>query len=86
MWHSNRRSWTLRAKVGGEREQRRHWQHVRRDGADGLGRIGLEVDDMDFVVGHLLHVLAVLDHIDGVGDERDRAGGIDVEVDRRGRA
>jgi|GraSoi_2013_60cm_1033757.scaffolds.fasta_scaffold44623_1 hypothetical protein len=29
MWHSNRRSWTLRAKVGGEREQRRHWQHVR---------------------------------------------------------
>ena len=54
-----------------------------RDRADGLGRIGLEVDDVDFVVGHLLQALAILDHIDGVGDERDRAGGIDGEVDRR---
>jgi hypothetical protein len=34
-------------------------------------------------VGHLLQALAILDHIDGVGDERDRAGGIDGEVDRR---
>jgi hypothetical protein len=38
---------------------------------------------VDFVVGHLLQALAILDHIDGVGDERDRAGGIDGEVDRR---
>jgi hypothetical protein len=47
------------------------------------GRRLLRCDDVHFVVGHLLQVLAVLDHIDGVGDERDRAGGIDVEVDRR---
>ena len=48
-----------------------------------LGGLAFEVDDVDFVVGHLLQALAILDHIDGVGDERDRAGGIDGEVDRR---
>ena len=54
-----------------------------RDCGNGLWRVCLEIDDMYLVVGDLLQAIAILDDIDRVGNQRDRTGRIDIEVDRR---
>ena len=48
-----------------------------------LRRRGLEIDDIDLVVRDLLQRVAVLDIVDRVRHQRDRAGRVDVEIDRR---
>jgi len=50
---------------------------------DELWRCGLEVDDMDLVIKHLLQSFSLLDHIDGVRHERERTIRRDREIHRR---
>jgi hypothetical protein len=54
-----------------------------RHSASKLGRVGFEVDDIDFVVGRDFKIVTVFDDIDGIGHERHRVGRIDRHVDRR---
>ena len=42
------------------------------DGRRQLGRIGLEIDDVDLVVRHLFQRVAVLEYVDRVRHQRDR--------------
>ena len=53
---------------------------ARGDGRGQLRRVGLEIDDIDLVVRHLLQRVALLDDIHRIRDQRHRAGGVDVEI------
>jgi hypothetical protein len=53
------------------------------DRGNQLGWSGLEVDDVDLIVGHLLERVAFLDDIHGIGDERDRLARVYGDVDWR---
>src|SRR6185369_14786394 len=53
------------------------------DAAYVFRRVRFEIDDMNLVVRYLLEGVPFLDEVDRIGNQRDRAGRVDVEVDGR---